>query len=179
MALPLLIPVALEIAKLTAPHVARWLAGDNAATAAEKIIDTASSVVGAGSPQEILERLKADAALRADTAIKMATLDAQLEQSYLDDRANARARDVAIQSGGRRNYRADIMLAMAFAGVAFISWLLLSYRVDGGAAVGGFLIGVGGALVKMIGDAFAFEFGSSRSSKDKEAIIATVVKNAQ
>lgn len=179
MSVPLLIPIALEIAKLTAPHVARWLGGDNAATAAERIIDTASSVVGAGSPQEVLDRLRADAALQAATAVKMAELDASLEQAYLNDRADARARDVAIQKGGRRNYRADIMLAMAFAGVAFISWLMLSYRVDGGAAVGGFLIGVGGALVKMIGDAFAFEFGSSRSSKDKEAIIATVVRNGQ
>ena len=174
-----LIPIAFEIAKMVAPELARWLGGDKAADAAGRIVDTASAVVGGVTPQEILDRLKADKELQAKTALALRALDNELEGAYLKDRADARARDVAIQSGGRRNYRADIMLAMAFGGVAFISWLLLSYRVDGGAAVGGFLIGVGGALVKMIGDAFAFEFGSSRSSKDKEAIIATVVKNGQ
>jgi hypothetical protein len=33
-----------------------------------------------------------------------------------------------------------------------------------------------GALLKMIGDAFAFEFGSSRSSKDKDAAIIDLAR---
>lgn len=176
---PLLIPIALELAKLAAAPVSRWLFGEKAGEVAERVVDTASMLVGGGTPEEVLARYQASEELRAKLQISLATLDADLERAFLEDRANARARDVAIQAGGRRNYRADIMLAMAFAGVAFISWLLLSYKVDGGAAIGGFLIGVGGALVKMIGDAFAFEFGSSRSSKDKEALIATVVRSGQ
>lgn len=177
MALPLLIPVALEIAKLTAPHVARWLAGDNAAQAAEKIIDTASSVVGAGSPQEILERLRADATLRAETAIKMAELDADLERAYLEDRADARKRDVAIQASGRRNWRADIMVLTAAGGLVACIWAIVTLReMLTGEAIGliATVAGIFGACLK---DAFSFEFGSSRSSKDHAATISAIVKN--
>ncbi|MEE3100429.1 MAG: hypothetical protein VX463_11745, partial [Pseudomonadota bacterium] len=97
----------------------------------------------------------------------------------LADRADARARDVALAAQGRRGRRADLMLAAAFAavvGIALVMFLLsLSAGAENSALVNtlvGFLTGIGGMFARNIGTAFDFEFGSSRSSREKDGQLA-------
>jgi len=68
---------------------------------------------------------------------------------------------------GYHNYRADIMLFLAFAALVFIIYQINSNAEIKPAVLAIFNMSVG-ALLKMIGDGFAFEFGSSRGSKTKD-----------
>lgn len=103
------------------------------------------------------------------------TAGAATAAAELADKNSARARDVEIVkagSSGGQNWRADMMLGMAFFTVIVIAFLLATGKVDGATAVGGFLLTIGGKFAGNIGTAFDFEFGSSRSSKDKDVTIA-------
>jgi len=175
--MPFPIMAAVELAAEFLPGVIRHLAGDKAGDVADKVVGVAQSITGKNSPEDAATALRANPELLVKYRIEMAHVEIEHERMFLEDRQDARARDTIFAKVGRRNWRADIMLALAFAGVAFLSWLLLTYRVDGATAIGGFLIATGGALVKMIGDAFAFEFGSSRSSKDKDATLAALARH--
>lgn len=62
--------------------------------------------------------------------------------------------------------RANLMLVSAFvAVVAIVALLVLKDNVN--ETVAGFVIGIGGMFARNIGTAFDYEFGSSRSSKEK------------
>lgn len=66
--------------------------------------------------------------------------------------------------------RANVMLLAAFMAVLGIVALLVF--VDSvPETVEGFAIGIGGMFARNIGTAFDYEFGSSRSSKDKTALL--------
>jgi hypothetical protein len=102
------------------------------------------------------------------------TLVAQTAAAELADKASARARDITIINAGKnagQNWRADMMLGCAFTAVIAIAVLLSVGEVKEASAAGGFLITIGGMFARNIGTAFDFEFGSSRSSKDKDATI--------
>jgi hypothetical protein len=163
-----LIPLAMTLVSEFAPGIVRHFAGDNAADVAEKVVDVAKAVTGEADPQKAVEAVKADpeAVLRFQN--RMASLDAELEKAYLADRQNARDRDVKMRQAGYHNYRADIMLTLAFGCLCAIVWAIYQSRLDlPGEILAIFNMAIG-AILKMIGDAFQFEFGSSRGSKEKD-----------
>jgi len=92
--------------------------------------------------------------------------------SILADKANARCRDVAIRQTGKPNMRADVMLAGAFISIIVIAAMLALGEIDAASGIGGFLITAGGLLLKDIGTALDFEFGSSRIQMEQGATIA-------
>ena len=98
---------------------------------------------------------------------ELAQISAGLDKDYLKDRQNARGRDKALQLSGHHNYRADIMII-----VAFIAFCLLCYLINSNDEIKPEVLAIFnmaiGALLKMLGDAFQFEFGSSRGSKLKD-----------
>lgn len=105
-------------------------------------------------------------------ATELQRLRLQELQVNLADVADARARDTRLRQAGYRNTRADWMIAAA--GLILIACLgtLIFLRADlPGEAVGiiSTIAGIAGACLK---DAFQFEFGSSRGSKDKDGLMA-------
>jgi hypothetical protein len=102
-----------------------------------------------------------------------ATLDYQKGETAaeVDDRKDARSRDIALKSGGYYNVRADLMIV-----VAFISFIAIAYMINVNADMKPEVLAIFnmaiGALLKMLSDAFQFEFGSSRGSREKDSIIA-------
>lgn len=99
---------------------------------------------------------------------ELSRIAADLDKAYLADRQNARSRDTSLRQAGYHNYRADAMLALAFASLVTIIFL-----INGNAAIKPEVLAIFnmavGALLKMISDGFQFEFGSSRGSKEKDA----------
>ena len=94
-----------------------------------------------------------------------------MELTYMKDRQDARWRDVAMTQAGRRNFRADIMVISAACGLVLCLVSLGHYSEElPGEAVGiiSTIAGIFGACLK---DAYAFEFGSSRGSKEKDAAL--------
>jgi hypothetical protein len=178
MVLPFLIPVAAQIASEFLPSLVGKLGGDNAEAVAENVVDVAATVAGVPESRdagEILERLRLDAQARADLQVRLAEIENREEERILEDRLSARMRSLEIEKGGRRNARADLMLLLSFGGlVACVAAAVWPYPE--GKALGtpeiGLLTTVAGVLLKMLSDAFAFEFGSSQGSKAKDGLIA-------
>lgn len=172
------IMAAIGLAAEFAPGLVRWLGGDKAGDVADDIAGIAESVTGTGDLDAARELMRANPELAMQFREAAAKREVELERMYLADRADARARDVALAQVGRLNARADIMVALAFAAVVIIAVLLAMGQVDASTAAGGFLIAVGGMFARNIGTAFDFEFGSSRGSKNKDAELAGLVKGA-
>ncbi|MEQ8394962.1 hypothetical protein [Thalassobaculum sp.] len=166
-----LIAGAIALATEFGPGLVRMLAGDKAGDVAEKVSSVAREVTGLASDDEALALVRADPVKAAELRQRLAELEIDLERAYLADRQDARRRDVAIVTAGRYNWRADIMLALAFTSFIAIVWMTWQARLDMPDMVFAFLNMAAGALLKMIGDAFQFEFGSSRGSKEKDQLI--------
>ncbi|MEI8295010.1 MAG: hypothetical protein WCG04_00605 [Alphaproteobacteria bacterium] len=175
MAFPL-IATALALAEF-APSIARWLGDSQAQDVAQAVVDTAKRVTGAPNDAEAISCLQENPALVADFQRAILQIDADLTRAYLQDRQDARARDVALrQASGERNIRADIMVVSAALGLVFCLCSLAYYSTElPGEAVGiiSTIAGIFGACLK---DAYAFEFGSSRGSKDKDMAMATMLE---
>jgi len=125
-----------------------------------------------------LKQLESDHKLKLEElAIKRVELENEAERDRLKDVQSARSRDMALMAAGKDNLRAHIMLALAFLAVIAIAVILGVGWVDAGSATAGFLYSIGGMFAKNIGQAFDFEFGSSRGSKNKDAIMANGKKS--
>ena len=172
MALPFLLPVAASIAAEVLPSFVSKIAGSGAGDVAEEVVEiaaTAAGVPGSTDASEILERLRLDAKVQADLRIKLAEIEDREEQRLIDDRVSARARDLERARSGRTDARSNVMLLFAF--VALIGCIVLvvwqPWKPLQPAEIG-LLTTVSGVLLKMLSDAFAFEFGSSQGSKAKD-----------
>jgi len=147
-----------------------------AGTAAGALVAAALGVDN--SPEQVLEAIKTD----PDAAIKLRALElehkydferlayaSELEHRKVDtgDIQDARKRDTTIHTAGYHNYRADILAFMAF-----VCLCVMVYMINDNLALKPEVLAIFnmaiGALLKMIGDVFAFEFGSSRGSKEKD-----------
>jgi len=157
--------LAFGLAKFAGPVVAKWLGGDKGAEAAQDVIAIAERVTGR-------KGIDAESAIAADPKLalqfKSAVMDnaKELDKLYLADRQDARDRDLKLHEMGYKNKRADIMIIVV--GLALcLDIFLLSYFELKPEIIAIFNMMVG-ALLKMLGDAFSFEFGSSRGSKEKD-----------
>lgn len=169
MPIPALIPVVASLAARFAPDIVHLIAGDQAGRVAKKVSDLAMAVTGADSIEEAQSRMEAspDIALQ----FRQQAMDERLEYERMmyEDRANARERDVKMREAGYHNWRADFLAFIVVAAIGGIVYLL-STTTDLSEMVFSALNMALGALLKMLGDVFAFEFGSSRGSKDKDKL---------
>lgn len=167
------ITIALTLAQF-APSIMKFFGvGDKPVAVAEHVVQLAQSITGAQTPEAAVAAMRQNAELAQQLNLAVLAADTKLEELYLADKADARARDIAVRKiDGGKNNRADIMLVAAFVAVIAIAALLALGKVNGADAVGGFLITIGGMFARNIGTAFDFEFGSSRGSRDKDELMA-------
>ena len=158
------------------PAILSWIRGDTGSKIAENIVEAAQTITGkkdcssvskifSENPQALIEFQK--------TLLKIAKIY-RLEE--VADRTTARARDIAFIQAGRKNFRADIMVLSAASGLILCLISLGLYRTSlPGEAVGiiSTIAGIFGACLK---DAYAFEFGSSRGSKEKDLHVKDLLK---
>lgn len=173
MAFPV-IAAALGLAEF-APIIARWLGGAQAQDAATKVVDIAQKVTGTKDPVKAIQRLGENTAMVVDFQKAVIQIEAEMELAFMKDRQDARLRDVALANVGRSNMRADVMVIAAALGLVLCLASLGYYSNDlPGEAVGiiSTIAGIFGACLK---DAYAFEFGSSRGSKEKDSTVAAMM----
>lgn len=171
MVAPLLITGALALAKEFLPGMVKHITNsDDAEDIARTVIDTAQNVTGTNSPDEALEAMRADPTAVMAFKKNMAEINARLDEAYLRDRQGARNRDVDMKKLGYRNVRADAMLFMAFVSFIVIVYFAWDGRLDMPDQVFALLNMAAGMILGMIKDAFQFEFGSSRGSKEKDLL---------
>jgi hypothetical protein len=161
---PLLL-LATQLAPFLLPKVAKALGGEKAEKVAETVVGIAEAVTGKKGPEAV-------EAVKANPETALAFLKAQMDQEkelealVVEDRKSARLRDMEFLKAGRWNFRADLMVVGCVVALVFIVNEIAGTEVKP-EVLAIFNMAVG-ALLKMLGDAFAFEFGSSRGSKEKD-----------
>lgn len=164
--------LALGLANI-APSLMRYFgAGDKPVAIAEKAIEIARSVTGATDGESALAALQADPKLAHDYRMAVLAADGQMEALYLADRADARKRDVLLHQAGYRNTRADWMVVLDAVGLIACLVVLTFFRKDIPGEVVGLLSTIASIFGVCLRDAHQFEFGSSRGSKEKDALVA-------
>lgn len=155
-----------------APSIIKWLSGsDKAEEAAKKVIDVARVVTGKQDASEAVQAIQADPAMLMQFRQAMAGIEADMDRAYLADRQNARGRDVAFVQAGRWNIRADLLALLSVTGLIVCVWFVARDSSLPERAVNAIMF-VAGTLAACVRDVFAFEFGSSRGSREKDAILA-------
>ncbi|MCE3230904.1 MAG: hypothetical protein K0R52_832 [Alphaproteobacteria bacterium] len=158
-----------------APLIARWLGGDQAQDVATKVVDIAQKITGTLDPVEAIQQLEKNPNLVSAFQKAIIQVEAEMELAVMKDRQDARLRDVALMNAGRSNIRADIMVIAAAVGLILCLGSLAYFsEALPGEAVGiiSTIAGIFGACLK---DAYSFEFGSSRGSKEKDNAVAALM----
>jgi hypothetical protein len=166
------ISIALALAQF-APSIMRFLGvGNSSVEAAQKVVDIAQGVAGAKTPEEALQAIRANAELAQQFNLAVLAGEKELELAYLGDRQSARARDVEFLKAGRTNTRADVMVVGVVLGLIACLASLIWFRGGLPGEAVGIISTVAGIFGACLRDAFQFEFGSSRSNRDKDSVIS-------
>lgn len=115
------------------------------------------------TPEGVLKLKQAE----YDYKLKIAQINLEDNKSVDADRADARKRDTKLNELGYKNSRADIMIVCVALSL-MLDVILIAYFPDMKPEVLAIFNMMIGASLKMLGDAFQFEFGSSRGSKEKD-----------
>ncbi|MGR3839722.1 MAG: hypothetical protein ACU0A2_15350 [Cognatishimia sp.] len=190
MPIPLLamgIPIALALAKEYAPDLVGAIVGKGGEKVARNVIQTVESVTGQAIPLDNPSAAEAGAAaalalaktnpeLAVKVCLRLAEIEVEVERAYLEDRSDARDRDIAIRSAGQMNWRADAMVVCAAA--ALIACVVAAVSDSIGQAALSLVTVIAGGLLTMLKSAFDFEFGSSRGSKAKDGAMAAMASGS-
>lgn len=174
MAVPFLVPAAIAIASEFFPVLATKLGGARGRQVAEQVIQVAATVAGTprdADPRDIIAALREDESKGAEIRLRFEELDQAEHQRIVDDRMDARRYQASI--GERARMRGTLMLLGVVIGLVGCI-VAVFHSADAGALA--LLTTIAGALLKMLSDAFAFEFGSSMGSKEKDAQIESIQK---
>jgi hypothetical protein len=102
--------------------------------------------------------------------------DTAQQAAALADMQSARQRDVELRKSGDNNTRADVMVIGAVVGLISCLAVLIFFKGEVPGEVVGIVSMVAGIFGACLKDAYAFEFGSSRGSKEKDALLGEIVK---
>lgn len=157
-----------------APSVIKLITGsDKAADVAGKVVDIAKSVTGKDTGEDALAAISADPAKVLDFRQAVLSQQADLEKAYLADVADARVRDIEVRKlTSGTNWRADFAVIAVVIGLIACLWVLMQYKSQLPGEVTGILSTIAGIFGACLKDYFAFEFGSSRSSRQKDELIS-------
>jgi hypothetical protein len=171
------ISIALGLAQF-APTILRYLGvGDKSVAVAEKVVETAQVITGAKNPADALEMIRNNQVMQMAFQEKIIEQDGQLEQAYLSDRANARARDIKFIEQGMPNARGNILAFVAIAALIGLIFALFFKQTEISSTVKDLLLMLAGALMAIVKDVYAFEFGSTRDSRNKTQMLAEQIRD--
>lgn len=167
------VEIALALAQF-APSLLRYFGvGEKSAAVAEKAIEIAKQVTGTPTGPEAIEALRQNAQLAHDFNLAVLKMDGDLEQAYLADVKDARSRDIDVRKlNGGENKRADVMVISAAVGLICCLAVLIVFRKEIPGEAVGIISTIAGIFGACLRDAFQFEFGSSKGSRDKNELIA-------
>ncbi len=149
------------------PAIAQWISGDDEKRA-QDVLAIAKTLTGTDDPLKVRSLLAKDPNLLLQFQKNLFELEKTRHQEETRDRTSARNRDMALMHAGRQNLRADIMVIAAALGLGGCLLALAFYRENLPGEAVGIISTVAGIFGSCLKDAYAFEFGSSRGSKDKD-----------
>ena len=174
--MPFPVALALQLAALIGPHVVRAVSSDHAGDVAQEVLDAAAAVTGASDPAKALEALRGNGQLVHEFRVKLLDLEQRAYELELADRQSARATEVEKLKAGYPDRRKDVLSTIAITSLAGLAYVVVFHEVGQGPGRD-LLFMLAGALIAVVRDVYAYEFGSSRSSAEKtEAILSTLRK---
>jgi hypothetical protein len=144
-----------------APIIAKLINGDKPQDMAEKIVETAQTITGSNEIDYMQHTFRTSPSVLIE-------FQQEIEKLATEDRANARQRDSSFFQVGKRNLRGDIMVLSALLGLLGCLAALTLFKMSLSGEVVGIISTIAGIFGSCLKDAYAFEFGSSRGSRDKE-----------
>ena len=171
------IPILQTILSLAqfSPSVSRWLNNSKIETISEKILAIAKTVTKTKNDTEAIEKLKSDRKLLTLFQKVLLESEKEIELAVIKDKESARSRDIAIINSGRKNKRADTMVIAAALGLVICLVTLALYKTDLPGEAVGIISTIAGIFGSCLKDAYNFEFGSSRGSKEKDHTVASII----
>jgi hypothetical protein len=154
-----------------APLIAKLVGGSDSGEVAEKIVESAQNLTGSDDIHQVRNTLR-------NSPEAQLQFQREIERLLIDDRSNARLRDTSIFQGGRRNLRGDIMVLSALLGLLGCLAALTIFKMSLSGEVVGIVSTIAGIFGSCLKDAYAFEFGSSRGSKEKESHLIDLLSGA-
>jgi Flp pilus assembly protein TadB len=158
-----------------APFISKWVGSSKIEQVANIVVEVAKRITNTKTESDAIEKLKHDSNLILSFQKALLDSEREIELAIIKDKESARSRDIAIINSGRRNKRADIMVISAAIGLILCLLSITLYQEHlPGEAVGiiSTIAGIFGACLK---DAYNFEFGSSRGSKEKDQTVASIL----
>lgn len=169
-----LLQSALSLAQFS-PKIAKWLSGTKAESISQKIIDIAKNVTNSNNEKDAIEKIKSDKTMYLLFQKALLNSEREIELAVIKDKENARTRDIAIINSGKRNRRADIMVVCAALGLITCLATIYFYKKDLPGEAVGIISTIAGIFGGCLKDAYNFEFGSSRGSKEKDQTVANII----
>ena len=154
-----------------APVIAKLVGGSDSGVFAEKIVETAQSLTGAQDFNQVRNTFR-------NSPEAQLQFQREIDTLMIEDRVNARQRDASLFQTGRRNVRGDIMVLSALLGLLGCLAALTIFKMSLSGEVIGIVSTIAGIFGSCLKDAYAFEFGSSRGSKEKETHLIDLLTGA-
>lgn len=154
-----------------APMIAKLVGGSDSGEVAEKIVEAAQNLTGSQDLQHVRTTLR-------NSPEAQLQFQREIEHLVMEDRSNARLRDTTLSQSGRRNLRGDIMVLSALLGLLGCLAALTIFKMSLSGEVVGIVSTIAGIFGSCLKDAYAFEFGSSRGSKEKETHLIDLLSGA-
>ncbi len=168
------IAAALSLAEF-APSIIRLISGDKKADSAQEILNRAKKIAQTEDVLEISQIFRENPQMLLDFQHSIFEIEKECELAYLGDRKDARERDSHFIKLGHRNYRGDIMVVSAALGLISCLFTLTYFSNNLPGETVGILSTIAGIFGSCLKDAYAFEFGSSRGSKEKDSTVAVLL----
>lgn len=159
------------------PSIIGMLAGDKAEEVAGKIISGAQATFGTTDPKQIELAIQQDKS-KADLILARMNADLDAYRIQVDDTKSARERDTQVRAITGTNVRANVMLIGAFLCLVTVLMGVLFYRASIPDGIAAILNTACGSLLTLLGQAFNFEFGSSRGSSEKTDQLTSMLSKA-
>lgn len=142
------------------------------------VSDIARTITGTDNDEAALSAIQADPKLQFEFNSKVLEQSGRFEELYYQDKADARARDVAIITTGTRNYRADFMFILAVIMVALLVWIVWKDPSINEYIKGIFTL-VLGRFLGYLDNIYNYEFGTTRINKTKDETIKSLTQFSQ
>lgn len=149
------------------------LLGGSSGDAEQDEMSLSKALAGGATPEVRVKLIEAEAEFKRQ-AFELQKLKLVGEQARdaaeLADLGDARKRDAAFLAAGLRNWRADIMFGLAFIAICGLTWAVWK-NAEVTEFTKGIITLVLGRFLGYVDSAYQFEFGSTRTSKQKDSTI--------
>lgn len=154
-----------------APSLAKLFKGNESTVeVAEWAAKIARTVTGTEDNDTALAALATKPELLIQYQQSLMQQEKDMEGLYVEDKKDARLRDIEFLKAGTRNYRSDFLVGISVV-VVFTILLVVILVQDLNEYAKGALTTILGVFLNQLTNVFAFEFGTTRKDEDKQTKI--------